>query len=299
MQAQSIGPLRPVQSGDGGYRVYTYNGHYEPTNQFRPAPGKHVGVMCDNDTSRIHNYFTQYGCTMVMVDYSKTDHIPQLHSNGYSLDNIFIQLGPSWWQDSVDAAVSQGVKRFYIDEPIRHGYQQFVRDASTMIALWGGTLTISESYFDWYDWYINHGRGRIGAMIDLALSCSSPPFVCCHTHFDDFDLLDPRDQWTYIHDRVPNLFKMVIIKSRQTADEIALLWGHANNFGINQVLLYPFQEDGTYAGVQTALEQGNLGGWVQRYFLELRDVWCCPTIYWEEDVCTYQYSEYTGGAEWF
>ncbi|MDE3058255.1 MAG: hypothetical protein KGJ59_09900 [Bacteroidota bacterium] len=254
--------------------------------------------MDDNDMPRNQNYFSQYGCSMVLV--GDPNLIPQLHSYGYSLDSIFIQLGPTGWQDIVDATVNEyGVKRFYIDEPIRNGYQQFVRDASTFIALWGGALTISESYFDWYDWYINGGRGRIGAMVDLALSCSPPPFVCCHTHFEDWDLLDPRDQWTYIHDRVPQLFKMVIIKSGQTADEMTLLWGHANNLGLNQVLLYPFW-NGYYAGVQTALTQGNSeGGWAQRYFLELREVWCCPSIYWEEDVCTYQYSDYTGGAQWF
>ncbi len=229
--------------------------------------------------------------------------IPQLHSYGYSLENIFIGLGPDGWQTAVDSAINKNVNRFYIDEPIRHGYQQFVRDASTYIALRGGTLTISESEFRWWDWYELGLRGNIGAMVDLALSCTSRPFVCCHTHFDyHFGTIDPRAQWTYIMGRVPNLFKMVIIKSRQSAYEMSLLWGHANNLGINQVLLYPFQEDGiTYAGVQTAIEQGFWSGpeWVQRYYMELRDVWCCPSIYWEEGACTYQYSDYTGGAQWF
>jgi hypothetical protein len=286
-----------VQCADGRYRVYTVGG-WEPTNQFRPAPGKYVGVMDDGDMSRNQNYFTQYCCTMVLV--GNPDLIPQLHSYGYSLDNIFIGLGPSGWQETVEAAIYEyGVKRFYIDEPIRNSYQQFVRDASAYIASRGGTLTISESYFDWYDWYINEGRGTIGAMVDLALSCSPQPFVCCHTHFDDFGLLDPRDQWTYIKNSgASSLFKMVIIKSRQTADEMDLLWGHANNLGINQVMLYPFNADGSYAGVQTAMGTGDLEGWVQRYFMALRDVWCCPTFYWEENVCTYQYSEYTGGGEW-
>ncbi len=64
LQAQSIGPLRPLQCGDGGYRVYT-NGGWEPTNQYRPAPGKYVGVMDDGNMTRNQNYFTQDGCSMV------------------------------------------------------------------------------------------------------------------------------------------------------------------------------------------------------------------------------------------
>jgi hypothetical protein len=103
--------------------------------------------------------------------------ISQLHSYGYSLDSIIVGLGPNGWQQTVDAAVSQGVKRFYIDEPIYQGLQQVVREAVPYIASRGGTLTISEADFHDCDWYVWGNKGDIGAMIDLALSVSPSPFV--------------------------------------------------------------------------------------------------------------------------
>ena len=51
-------------------------------------------------------------------------------------------------QDKVNAAVSQGVNRFYIDEPIRLNIQWLVNASVPFIASKGGTLTIYESYFD-------------------------------------------------------------------------------------------------------------------------------------------------------
>ena len=293
--------MRPENCADGGYLVYQYK--WIGQNQYRAVPGKYVGVMVDGVMSRNQNYRTQYACTMVLV--GDPSLIPQLHSYGYSLDSIIIGLNPANYQQSVNSAVSQGVKRFYIDEPIHNGYQQFVQAAAPYIAAQGGRLTISESEFNYSAWYYEGDKGNIGAMIDLALSCYPRPFVCCHTHFEYHKVLgitltlDPRDQWTYIMGRVPTLFQMAIIKSRQSDSEMGLLWGHANNIGIHQILLYPFQADGvTYAGVQNAIIDGHDSQWDQLYLLQQRQEWCCPTIYFYGDQCTFKTQYYTGASEW-
>jgi len=166
---------------DGRNQVSTT--YWEDEYQFSSIAGKSIGVMGDGDMSRNQNYFTQYGCKLVCVG-SPTS-ISQLHSYGYALGNIIIALADDGWQQAIDAAVSQGVNRFYIDEPIRLNRQWLVNASVPYIASKGGNLTISESYFDDYNWYGPPlSRGRIGSMVDLALSLSPSPFVCCHTHFE-------------------------------------------------------------------------------------------------------------------
>lgn len=235
-----------------------------------------------------------------------TDQIDTLLTMGFSASNIIIGLGPDGWQSAVDFAVSRGVRRFYIDEPIQKSLQQLVRDAAPYIAASprNGNLTISESYFDCVRWYVLGQRGTIGDMIDLALSITPSPFVSCHTFFDSCfpHNTDPRDQWTYIMGRVPNLFKMAWIRTRQdqSPQQIGLLFGHANNLGINQILLYPFEPGGAYTGrVNTADEQAwSQGSWLRRLQKQVMNRWCCLNQQYNPDECYFESSDYTGQTQW-
>jgi hypothetical protein len=296
-----ISPQRYELCADGRNQVSTYT--WRDSLQYRLISGKSAGEMCDGDMSRVHYNTSLFGFNIICV--GDPNSIGQLKSFGYSPANIIISLGlGSGWQTVVDAAISQGVNRFYIDEPIRNNIQTFVQTCAPYIASQGGTLTISESEFRWYDWYIRGLRGNIGAMIDLALNTYPHPFVCCHTHFDyqtAFTTIDPRDQWTYIQSRVPDLFKMVIIKSRQSYSDMGLLWGCANNRAINQVLLYPFQEDGvTYAGVTTAVEAGHVPStqWFLLLEVQVQQWWCCAGYTYDLS-CGFNYQYLTGNIQWY
>lgn len=291
--------MKMAPCADGRNQVYTY--YWQDQLQFCSTSGKYIGVMSDNNMSRIQYDIIQYGFTMICV--SDPGSISQLKSYGYSLANIIIQLGSNGWQQIVDNAISQGVNRFYIDEPIRHTLQSLVQSSAPYIASKGGTLTISESEFGYVNWYIWHERGNIGAMVDLALSVSPSPFVCCHTHFDYQKwagisvTIDPRDQWTYIMSRVPNLFKMVIIQTPQSSGDMGLLWGCANNMGIKQILLYPFQPDGTYAGVENAVYEGWMSNWVLQFQKQVIQWWCCAGLTYD-DGCGFNKQNYTGLTRW-
>lgn len=271
---------------------------WEEQNFYRSVANKQYGAGYDI-SSRFQNYFEQYGCTLALCNNSLIDN---LISFGYSKSNIYISLHDSGWTSEIDTAISKGIKHFYIDEPIQKSRQDLVRDVSYYLSTRGCDLTISESYFNYFNWYILHGRGRIGDMIDLSLSITPHPFVSCHTHFEHHSLgtLDPRDQWTYIKNRVSSLFRYAWIKTRQTSNEIDLLFGHATNLGLKKIFLYLYDSDGTtYLNkVNVAAEQGWHSGWVQRFEKEREDKWCCPTQLYDPDECTLESKHYTGVERW-
>ncbi|MCX6121887.1 MAG: hypothetical protein NTX44_09735 [Ignavibacteriales bacterium] len=285
---------------DGRYLVF--RNYWQSQNLFRPLNGKYIGVMYDDNMNRNQNYYNQYGCRMIHTRNPAS--ISQLHSYGYSLDSIIVSLHPDGWQQTIDSAVSHGVKRFYIDEPIYNSLQWLVLASAPYIASRGGTLTITESDFHDCDWYLYGDKGDIGAMVDLALATTPSPFVCCHTRFERggghyCHYIDPRDQWSYIMSRVPNLFKMVIINTSQSTDDMAALFGHANNLGINQVLLFPYQTDGsTYAGVESAIWDGWYAYWSQQFAKEVLQQWCCFTIDYQPSECGLKSWHYTGNTQW-
>ncbi|RPI06461.1 MAG: hypothetical protein EHM64_02960 [Ignavibacteriae bacterium] len=295
------GSLQKAYCADGRNLVFRY--YWENQNLYQLNSGKSMGVMYDGDMSRNHNYIAQYGCNTICID--DVNSIGQLLSYGYLAENIFIILHPGAWDQKVDAAVQQGVKSFYIDEPCSYHLESLVQTCAPYIASRGGTLTISESEFDYLNWYVYGGRGYIGALINLALSTSPSPFVSCHTHFDRTTVLgvtftmDPRDQWSYIMSRVPNLFKTVIIKSRQSPEDLGLLFGHAKNIGINKVLYFPFMDNGTtYAGIENAIVQGWYAHWILQLQKERLQYWCCPDIYWDPQECSLNSWHYTGYTQW-
>jgi hypothetical protein len=305
----SVKPLlRDQYCPDGRYAVYlTY---WELEDTFRVVSGKYVGVGGDGNMSRMQNYISQYQFNLALAGGGPQviSTINSLAQMGYSKSNIIISLDSSSWQQTVDDAIDLTVNRFYIDEPIRHSHQLFVQMIVPYIAGKGGTLTISESEFRWYDWYQYGLRGNIGAMIDLAFSCSPSPYVSCHTHFDNQHpppagvLIDPRDQWTYIMGRAPWLFKMAWIKTRQDLGEMEELFGHANNLGgPNQILFYPFADDGvTYVGrFDLATQAGKNEGWLQQFEKQYTQQWCCPTPNYDPGVCTLYTWWYTGVTAWF
>lgn len=281
---------------DGRFAVYTY--YWQNQNQYAARSGKFIGVG-DDDVARQQNYLGQYGYLMPLIG---TGVLDALLSSGFSANNIMIGLGNIGWADAVEYAIAGNVTRFYIDEPIQKSRQNVLRDAAPYIAARGGTLTISESEFS-PAWYYTGYRGNIGDMVDLALSVSPSPLVSCHTHFEHYQIwhdIDPRDQWTYIMGRVPNLFKMAWIKTRQTSEQMGLLFGHANNIGINQILLYPFDADGTtYVGrVEIAAEQAWYSGWLSRLQKQVVSKWCCLHQQYDPDECYFDSSYYSGQERW-
>jgi len=90
---------------------------------------------------------------------------------------------------------------------------------------------------------------------------------------------------------------MAIIQTPQSMDDMGLLFGHANNIGINQILLFPFQADGEYSGVQNAVYEGWRSNWVLEFQKEILKWWCCSGYYWD-DQCGFKSQNYTGNTQW-
>ncbi len=284
---------------DGRFAVYRTN--WVSQEQYRAKGVKQIGVGFDS-LERFQTNLNQFGCVVALAGSSAID---TLTSYGFALNNIIIPLADIGWASEVDMAIGKGVNRFYIDEPVSRARQNMVRDAVPYITSNGGQLTLSEWYHGtgaYINWYIWGGRGYIGEMVDFALSLNPSPYVSCHTHFDHTWLgtVDPRDQWTYLYNRVPNLFKSAWIKTRQTPSEMGQLFVHANIVGLNQIILYPFDSDGTtYIGkIDLAAGQAWNAGWLERFQRERTDKWCCPTQTFHPDECDLDSWDYTGQERW-
>ena len=279
---------------DGRFAVYrTY---WENQDQYQAIAGKTLGIM-DEDTSPLQVDLNQYGVVAVFAHISALD---AAKSIGFSATNIIIRLVGTDWDVDVDQAIGKGVTHFYVDEPIHAGLQNMVLDAAPYIANRGGILSISEQEFDW--WKLQVGWGAISDMANLAEAAQPHSFVGCHTHFDHQQLgtVDPRDQWTYLRNRVPSLFDSAWIKTRQSGEEIDLLFGHANNIGISKLHYYPFDLDGgTYLGrIEIASDRGWRQGWLKRLQKERIDRWCCPTQLFDPEACDFHSFQYTGQERW-
>jgi hypothetical protein len=303
----SVKPLlRDQYCPDGRYAIYQT--FWELENQYRVVSGKKIGVGFDGDMSRMQNYINQYQFNLALISGGSQvgSTITTLVQMGYLAENIIVSLDESSWQTTVSVATNLNVHRFYIDEPVSGNHQALVQACVATIAASGSTLTISEMEFRWWDWYVLGLRGNIGAMIDLAQSVSPSPYVSCHTHFDNQapippgDLIDPRDQWTYIMGRAPSLFKMAWIKTRQSQGEIGELFGHANNIGLSQIILLPFDDNGNYIGrLDLVATAGKSTGWMQQFEKQYTQQWCCPTTNFDPGVCTLYTWWYTGVTGWY
>jgi hypothetical protein len=284
---------------DGRITVYRY--YWENQDQYMPSTGKYIG-MWDGDTSRQRINRHQYG--FVMAIGGGTDVMDRYLSVGFSPGNIICALSNGAWVQEVDDAISRGISRFYIDEPIHKERRVLVTDAAPYVSGQGGTLTLSEYYEDGCRWYWLFQRGEISDMIDISQEAYPIAFVSCHSHFETTDPcpeIDPRDQWTYIMGRVPNAFKMAWIKvNSESVQHIGLLFGHATNIGINEIMLMPFDDSGNYIERRgDVAQQAWSHGWLHRLQKQVCQQWCCPTQSWDPEECTLQSSWYTGETRWY
>ncbi|MBI3577899.1 MAG: hypothetical protein HY089_00645 [Ignavibacteriales bacterium] len=279
---------------NGNYVVY--RAYWENQEKYQSLSPKVIGIS-DGDVVRLQSAFNSYGIVSIVTNNGMID---TAKSIGFSVANIIIGIGAINWNNEVDLALSKGVTQFYVDEPIQKSLQNMVLDAAPYIATRGGTLLISESEFGYTPIF---GWGNISAMADLAEQAQPHPFVGCHTHFESEIgySVDPRDQWSYLHDRIPTLFNFAWIKTRQTPEEMELLFGHANNIGLNKIYLYPFgpPPDNTYIGrIDYATDRGWRQGWFKRFQKERQDKWCCPTQTLDANTCDFQSFIYTGNERW-
>lgn len=144
-------------------------------------------------------------------------------------------------------------------------------------------------------------RGEIGQMVLLAATTLPMPYMSCHSSFQhhSYGTTDPRDQWTYIMSQVPSLFRMAWIKTYQTEEEMNELFGHANNLGINQILLMPYDLSETFVGrVDLAAPQAWYQHWLLRLQKERFRNWCCLNEYFDPNECHIWYEEFTGTTRW-
>jgi hypothetical protein len=95
---------------------------------------------------------------------------------------------------------------------------------------------------------------------------------------------------------------MAWIKTRQdqTPPQIGSLFGHANNIGINQILLMPFEANGSYGNrVDVAAEQAwSQGLWLYRQQKLRLNKWCCINQQYNPEECTFDSSYYSGETRW-
>jgi len=253
---------------------------------------------------------------------------------GYDASKLIagIPIRQPYWADIVTEAVILGLTKFYVDEPIQNYAKQrafwnpecgcaglncglgqgipswddgiwddlraWMGQVATYLGELPGGLTLwtSESQFD------PVGNCIMEYFANLVLGMNPQPFAGCHTDFVYYPWpipdIDPRDQWTYLRGRLGNKFSFVWIKTHQSADEIGLLFGHANNMGgINDVFYY-ITSGVNNDGVSKASTQAHIAGWAQQLQKQQRFTYCCPTPEYDPDVCDLQGWEYSGQERW-
>jgi hypothetical protein len=291
------GTINPMQVYCSDGRFLVFRNTMWPSQQYRSIPGKYIGVSEMGHTSNYLVDKQQYG---IVGAEELQPLVGSLLSYGYSPDNILVAIQEERdWQTDVVLAIQQGVHHFCIDEPITNHKEALTKNAATFVAQHGGTLVIWDGYYNWFYWYYLGMRGTMSDLVLLALQCTPPPFVGCDTHFEHAGCgIDPRDQWHYLRDQLGSYFNLIWINTYlDTYSEINLLFYEANNMGINQMYLYVYNGS-AYVGPQTAVGCGHNYQWNQELFQEVRQQWCCPSIYWDPEECYFKSQSYTGYSEW-
>ncbi len=314
---------------DGRYKVYTTN--WVSQNQYRAVAGKIIGRSAQGTTVDWADFKNKYGGQCIVCDVGI---VSDLVSMGYDVANLMVSIAvlQSYWNNPIDQAIGLGVRQFYIDEPIQNyskqrgiwnpdcgcsglkcGLGQGIPNWSDMAWLnlktWmnqvaayinnlgvGATLWTSESHFD------PSANCTMEYFANLILETNPHPFAGCHTHFVDYTWpipdIDPRQQWDYLRSRLGSLFNFAWIKTRNSPEEMGLLFGHANNLGGINKILYWVSSNIDNDRIDLASEQGQARGWLQRLQKQVRNTFCCTTPQYDPEFCELMGWEYTGEERW-
>lgn len=290
----------------GRYAIHRIG--WVPQNLYRQVSGKHLawGGGFDGHIESVSK--STYGCDGILCPPDQLDRM--ISTLGYSPENIIMAaFDESLFQSQFDWAKTKGVTKFYLDEPVHNSKLPLLAAASVYATSIGCRVYTSES--DGQESWLGLGSPshvKFLSSFVKSMPVSQRPFVGCHTYFHMGLVLgaDPRVQWTYLRQELGEFFNFewLRLRSEQSSEETGLLFGHANNLGGIDRLIWGFWpvDPGWPWGVDHRLDDvspyARLHGWLQRFEKERDDKWCCPTPVFDPELCDRESETYTGNERW-
>jgi hypothetical protein len=290
---------------DGRFKIRRYEWLSEQQYRKTPPRSYYWGGTIDSDDiwTRIR---TQYACGVLTGSYNHS------LSLGYSSSEIIASVPKDASATQIDSivsgAASVGITKFYMDEPC-HNYNTVLCYYNNYLPnLWYLAIKANErnsivltSESDGYGEWINCSNVKRLAEA-VKNSGHQNIYVGCHTYFGQGGGADPRTQWTWLRNNLGNSFNFAWIRLRQTIDEINLLFGHADNLGgIDPLLFGIWPEEPGWQGTESAVQQGmqhTPGHGTQRLQKRYEFVYCCTTPTYDPDACELESSTPTGEERW-
>lgn len=276
---------------DGRFRIRR-RGPWGPVDHYAPKSGKLL-FLSEYDPGRFQQDRDHWGFTGLVLS---TTHISRAITAGFSQSVLIVGLVPIGWSNDVDLPLQQDVNQFYIDEPISKGLQNFYRDARTTIYARGGSLITSDWDSEYGSLCTTSGFPQLSQLTSLARETQPYQSFGCNSSFDDTTcgVDDPRDQWTWLSG-YGALFNWAWIKTRETYERMDLLFGHANNLGLNKLHIYVEDEYGLPdRRVDVLCDAAWAKGWLRKFVREIEQKWCCPTQTFDDEACELESSQETG-----